>query len=426
MPNEVTRRDFVKAGGAATAAFLAQAPLVHAGQSTPTLKAGLIGCGGRGSGAAENFLNSAPNLQLVAMADVFKDRLDASRKQLAGTEGFKVDDAHAFFGLDAYQKLIASEVDVVLLATPPGFRPIHFAAAVDAGKHCFMEKPVAVDPAGVRKVIEYGKKAAEKKLAVLTGTQYRHQKSFIETVKRVHGGQIGEILGGRAYYNTGIPWAPKARKPNESDVEWQLRNWLYYDWLSGDHITEQHIHTIDVTDWVMNARPVNAVATGGRQTRTGEQWGNVYDHFTVDYEYPGGKHVMSMARQWPGCPGNVNAYFVGTKGDVDVYSGVIRGEKPWSFEDEFKEKPSIAKAYIQEHTDWVESIRSGKPMNEAHRTAESTLTAILGREAAYTGKVIKWDEILSAELDLSPPEYKLGPNLVRPMPIPGKPRDGIK
>src|SRR5262245_55396651 len=218
MSKEVTRRDFVKTGSAATAAFLAQVPLVHAGQNTPTLKAGLIGCGGRGSGAAENFLNSAPNLQMIAMADVFKERLDSSRKQLAGTEGFKVENDFAFSGLDAYQKLLASPVDVVLLATPPGFRPIHFAAAVDAGKHCFMEKPVAVDPAGVRKVMEYGKKAADKKLAVLTGTQYRHQKSFMETIKRVHGGQIGEITGGRAYYNTGIPWAPKARKPGESDM----------------------------------------------------------------------------------------------------------------------------------------------------------------------------------------------------------------
>ncbi|HXG62744.1 MAG TPA: Gfo/Idh/MocA family oxidoreductase [Planctomycetota bacterium] len=428
MPQKkISRRDFVASGAAAgTAAFMARVPLVHAGQSTPTLKAGLIGCGGRGKGAAGNFLAAAPNVQITALADVFEDRVKSVGRELEGTEGFKVTPENCFTGLDAYKKVLESGVDVVLLATSPGFRPLHFAAAVEAGKHVFMEKPVAVDPAGVRKVIEVGKKAREKELAVLAGTQYRHQKSFIETIKRVHDGWIGEIVAGRAYYNTGLPWAPKARRPNESDMEWQIRNWLFYDWLSGDHIVEQHIHTIDVTDWVMNARPVRAVAVGGRQTRVGEQWGNVYDHFCVDYEYPKGVHVTSMCRQWPGCPGQVAAYFRGTKGEVDVYNGVIRGEKNWSFEDEFKEKPSIAKAYVQEHTDWIESIRAGKPINEATQVAESSLTAILGREAAYTGKAIAWADLATAELDLSPPKYEFGPNPVRPMPIPGKPREGIK
>ncbi|MFN3485778.1 MAG: Gfo/Idh/MocA family protein, partial [Planctomycetota bacterium] len=412
MPRKnMSRRQFVATGAAAGAAtWLSQVPLVHAGQSTPTLKAGLIGCGGRGKGAAGNFLAAAPNVQITALADVFEDRVKSVGRELAGTEGFKVSPENCFTGLDAYKKVLDSGVDVVLLATSPGFRPIHFAAAVEAGKHVFMEKPVAVDPVGARKVIEIGKKAREKGLGVLAGTQYRHQKSFIETIKRVHDGWIGEILSGRAYYNTGLPWSPRARRPHESEMEWQIRNWLFYDWLSGDHIVEQHIHTIDVTDWVMNARPVRAAAVGGRQTRMGEQWGNVYDHFCVDYEYPKGVHVMSMCRQWPGCPGLVGAFFTGTKGEVDVYAGVIRGEKNWSFEDEFKEKPSIGKAYVQEHTDWIESIRAGKPINESAQVAESTLTAILGREAAYTGKVIAWADLAAAELDLSPPKYEFGPN----------------
>jgi predicted dehydrogenase len=418
MSDGVTRRDFVKGGSAA--AFLSQVPLVHAGGQEATVKIGLVGCGGRGTGAAENCLASSPNVQLIAMADMFKDRMDTSRKLLSEKDGYKVKDDLTFTGFDAYKKILDTPIDLVLLATPPGFRPIHFAAAVEAGKHVFMEKPCAVDPVGVRKVIETGEKAKAKKLAVLPGTQYRHQVSFVETVKRIHGGAIGEIRSGRAYYNSGTLW-DKPRTKGMSEMEWQLRNWLYFDWLSGDQPVEQHIHTIDVTDWVMNAHPVRAVATGGRQVRTGEKFGNVYDHFTIDYEYPGGVHVMSMCRQMANVANHVGAYFEGTKGSAAVYAAKIKGiggAPDWAFDGEI----SIGKAYVQEHADLIKSIRAGQPVNEARRIAETTLTAIMGREAAYTGKVVTWDEMTKSDLDLSPEKYEMGDNPVRPVPMPGQDR----
>ena len=418
---KISRRDVLKAGAvSSTAAFMGCVPLVHAGGQEATIKIALVGCGGRGTGAAENCLNAADNVQIVALGDMFKEKVDATAKQLKANPGFKVPAENVFTGFDAYKKVLQTSADLVLFATPPGFRPMHFAAAVEAGKHVFLEKPVAVDPTGVRKVIETGKKAAEKKLAVVAGTQYRHQTSFMETIKRVHDGAIGDIRGGRAFYNTGALWF-KERAAGMSEMEWQLRNWLYFDWLSGDHIVEQHIHTIDTTDWVMNARPVNAVGTGGRAVRTGEQFGNIWDHFTVDYEYPKKVHVMSMARQWANTTGYVGAEFDGTKGSVDVYKAEIYdldGKRTWKFDGQI----SIAKAYVQEHTDLINSIRAGKPLNESEQVAHSTLTAILGREAAYTGKKISWQEISESELDLSPEKYEMGENPVRPVPVPGKPR----
>ncbi|HYF00524.1 MAG TPA: Gfo/Idh/MocA family oxidoreductase [Planctomycetota bacterium] len=419
--SKVNRRDFVKTGGAlSAAAFMSQVPLVYAGGQEQTIRIALVGCGGRGTGAAENCLSAADNVQLVALGDMFKEKVEASAKQLKGNPGFKVVEENFFHGFDAYKKVLQTQADLVLFATPPGFRPMHFAAAVEAGKHVFIEKPCAVDPAGVRKVIETGKKAAEKKLAVVAGTQYRHQTSFMETIKRVHDGMIGDVISGRAYYNTGALWY-KERAPGMTEMEWQLRNWLYFDWLSGDHIVEQHIHTIDVTDWVMNSHPVSAVGTGGRAVRTGEQFGNIWDHFTIDYEYPKKAHVMSMARQWANTANHVGAEFQGTKGSVDTYKAEITdldGKRIWKFDGQI----SIAKAYVQEHTDLINSIRAGKPLNESEQVAHSTLTAILGREAAYTGKKITWQEILESELDLSPEKYEMGDNPVRPVPVPGKPR----
>ena len=416
MSEPLSRREFVKAGSS-TAALLASTPLVYAGGQEATIKIGLVGCGGRGTGAAENCLNSAPNVQIVALGDMFADRIKGSQRTLSKLPGYKVTDENVFSGWNAYQQVINSSADLVLFATPPGFRPMHFAAAVAAGKHVFLEKPIAVDPVGVRKVIETGKQAAAKKLAVVAGTQYRHQTSFMETVKRIHDGQIGEITGGRAYYNAGTLWK-RDRKPEMSDMEYQLRMWIYYDWLSGDQPVEQHIHTVDVTDWVMGGPPVKCVATGGRQVRVEPEFGNVYDHFTMDYEYAGGKHVMSMCRQMANVDNHVGAYFIGTKGEADVYKAEIKGEKPWKFEGEV----SIAKAYVQEHADLIASIRNGKPLNETEHVAHSTLTAILGREAAYTGKSLKYDDMMKSDLDLSPPALAFGPNPVRPVPMPGNER----
>jgi myo-inositol 2-dehydrogenase / D-chiro-inositol 1-dehydrogenase len=415
MSDGLSRRAFVQAGSAA--AFLSTVPLVHAAGQEATIKIGLVGCGGRGTGAAENCLNSAPNVQIVAMGDMFPDRINGAKRTLGKLDGYKVGPDNIFTGWDAYKKVVDSPVDLVLFATPPGFRPMHFEYAVSKGKHVFLEKPVAVDPVGVRKVLETGKKAAEKKLAVVAGTQYRHQTSFMETIKRIHDGQIGEVTGGRAYYNAGTLWK-RDRKPEMSEMEYQLRMWIYYDWLSGDQPVEQHIHTIDVSDWAMGGHPVECVATGGRQVRVEPEFGNVYDHFTMDFKYAGGKHVMSMCRQMANVDNHVGAYFTGTKGTADIYKAEIKGEKPWKYDGEI----SIAKAYVQEHTDLIASIRAGKPLNETEHVAHSTLTAILGREAAYTGKSLKWDEVLASDLDLSPPKYEFGDNVVRPVPKPGTER----
>lgn len=419
----LTRRDFVRSASAAAAAAALPAVAAH-GQDSVPIKIGLVGCGGRGTTAAENCMRSSPNVHLVALGDIFPERLKKSRLFLGGIkdlkENFKVTDDACFTGFDAIKRVLDTGVDLVLITTPPGFRPRYFELAVEAGKHCFLEKPVAVDSWGVRKVIEVGERARQKKLGVLAGTQYRHQVSFQETIKRIQEEKlIGEILGGVAYYNTGTLWH-YPRKEGQSDMEYQIRNWLYYDWLSGDHIVEQHLHTIDVTDWVMGGRPVRAVAVGGRQVRVEEEYGHIYDHFCVDYEYPNGAHVMSMTRQFANTDNHIGAYFTGTKGQADPYTGLIidhHGKVVW----QYPGKPDIFKAYVQEHGDLIASIRSGAPINEARQIAESTLTAIMGREAAYTGKSIEWNAILNAPMDFSPPQYEFGELPVRPVRKPGKP-----
>lgn len=420
MKLPLTRRDFVKQGALATGAVLATPHLAFAragaegSADAPPIRAGLVGCGGRGTGAAEDCLKSAPNVKLVALADMFPDRLESCRKYLAeaAIPGFEVTDDKCFTGFDAFKRLIDGDLDLVLLATPPGFRPLHIEAAVDAGKHVFAEKPVAVDPAGVRRVIRAGEKAREKKLGFLAGTQYRHDVMFRETVGRVHDGAIGDVLAGYAYYNTGTLWH-RSREAGWSDMEWQLRNWYYFDWLSGDFIVEQHVHTIDVCNWVLKALPVKATAVGGRQVRTDPTFGNIYDHFAVDYEYPGGVRVTSMCRQLAGAEGHVGAYFAGSKGRAAIYTGAITGSNPFQFDGE---RPNM---YALEHTHLIESIRAGAPLNEARQVAESSLAAILGREAAYTGKTITWDEMMASDMDLSPAKFEFGPLAVRPVRMPG-------
>jgi myo-inositol 2-dehydrogenase/D-chiro-inositol 1-dehydrogenase len=401
-------------------------PAVHVRGQEATLKVGLIGCGGRGTGAADNVLDSSENVQIIALADMFPDRLQKCRLQVQSKKddagrphpGVKIQDDFCFTGFDAYRKILETGIDYVMLAQPPGFRPIHFAAAVDAGKHIFFEKPVAVDPVGVRKVIEYGEKAKEKKLGIVPGTQSRHTPRIMETVKRIHDGAIGEVVSGRINFNTQYLWN-FPRREGMSDMEWQIRNWYYFDWLSGDHIVEQHVHQHDVTDWVLQAHPVRATAVGGRQMRTEELFGNIFDHFQVDYEYPNGVHVMSMCRQWDKTPGEVGATFIGTKGAAYVMgpkSGTITGQNAWKFEPQGKE----INGQVLEHRDLIASIRAGKPLNEARRIAETSLTSILGREAAYTGKVVAYADLMRSELDLSPKKYEFGPNEARPVRIPGK------
>lgn len=427
-PGNLSRRRFL-AGTAATAAGFALAGAARAEEEpqpkqpiepdVPPLKIALVGCGGRGTGAAENCLVSAPNIELVAMADLYQDRLDSSLKYLMSRKklGVSVDEEKRFIGFDAYKRVLETDADLVLFATPPGFRPLHTECAIEAGKHVFIEKPVAVDPVGVRRIIAAGEKAKEKGLAIVSGTQYRHAQQFMDTVKEIHAGRIGEIIAGRAYYLTGLLWH-RGESPDKTQVGYQIRNWLYYDWLAGDHLVEQHIHTVDVTDWVMGARPVRAVGLGGRLNRTDtKKWGNIYDHFAVDYEYPGGKHVTSVCRQMDRCHNHVSATFTGTKGWGNPYWGKIEGEDPW----QYKGKAPRG-MYVQEHTNLVESIRANEPLNEARQVAESTLTAIMGREAAYTGKSITWDEMMKSDLSLSEDVFEFGDKAMNPVPRPGQKR----
>jgi predicted dehydrogenase len=413
MTMQISRRDFVKAS-TGTAALLAGTPLVYAGGQEQTISVGLIGCGGRGTGAAENCLESSQNVKLVAMGDMFKDRIDGSRRNLSKRDGYKVTDDNVFVGFDAYKKVLDTGVDMVILATPPGFRPIHFAAAIDAGKHVFFEKPVGVDPTGIRKVIEAGKKAKEKKLAVVTGTQRRHQKNYLETIGKIHEGAIGDIVAARCYWNGDTPWV-HPRKPEWNDMEYQLRNWYHFTWLCGDHIVEQHVHNLDVMNWVLKSHPVSAVAVGGKQVRTQPEYGCGWDHFGVDFTYPNDVHVLSMCRHWPKSPGNVSEAVIGTKGKSDCANSITmyNGEK-WN------PPGGGINPYVQEHKDLIASIRSGNPLNEAEQVAHSTLTAIMGREAAYTGQIIKWDEFINSPLDLTPPKYEFGPLPEPPVAVPGK------
>jgi predicted dehydrogenase len=414
-----TRREFLKttamaaAAGTAAATNLGLVANVHAA-GDDVIKVGLIGCGGRGKGAAAQSVSSAPNVKLVALGDVFKDHLESARNDL-NRLGAKVDVPadRRFVGFDAYKQVLESGVDVVILATPPGFRPLHLQAAVAAGKHIFTEKPVAVDATGVRTVLAAHEEAKKKNLAVAAGTQRRHQTGYIETMKQIHGGAIGELVGGRCYWNQGSLWH-KERQSDWSDVEWQIRNWLYFTWLSGDHICEQHVHNLDVINWAFQTHPIRAVGMGGRQYRVEPRFGNIYDHFAIDLEYPNGVHVMSMCRQIPGCENSVSEALVGTKGFCQVNSYTVNGKKvlPRGQDNE---------PYVQEHTDLIESIRAGKPINELKNVAESTLTAIMSRMSAYTGKAVTWEKALNSKEDLVPHKFDWAMSLpVPPVPMPGK------
>ena len=400
---DVTRREFVHASAAAAAALtFPGAPALR--RRADTLRIGLVGCGGRGTGAAKDCLTSSERVELVAIGDLFPDRVTECRANLA-----RMASEDTSGGLKAKIK-----VDVVLLATPPAFRARHLAAAIEAGKHVFMEKPVAVDPVEVRAVIASADLAAQKGLAIVAGTQRRHDAGYRAAMQRIHDGAIGDIVAAQVYWNQGGLWM-KPRQPQWSDVEWQIRNWLYFTWLSGDHIVEQHIHNIDVANWALGAHPVKAVGVGGRQWRTDAAYGHIYDHFAIDFEYPNGVHVLSMCRQIDGTASHVAERIVGTRGTSDAHS-VIDGAAPWSWD----AQTPRANPYVQEHADLIASIRAGKPLNEGRQVAETTLSAIMGREAAYTGKEITWDELLSAEQDLVPAELKFGPMPVAPVAMPGQ------
>jgi myo-inositol 2-dehydrogenase / D-chiro-inositol 1-dehydrogenase len=413
-----TRRDFLKTASTAAigSAFVPDASaLARPVFGSDAIRIGVIGCGGRGTGAVEDALNSSQGVTLVAMGDVFPDRLDSSRTRLTEKFGkaIEVPADRSFTGFDAFEKVLATDANYIILATPPGFRPAHLAAAVAAGKNIFTEKPVAVDGPGIRAVLDVYEQAKTKGLGIAAGTQRRHQTGYLATMNRIHDGAIGNILSARCYWNQGFLWK-KDRQPAWSDAEWQLRNWLYFTWLSGDHIVEQHVHNIDVVNWAMRAHPVSANGMGGRQVRTSADFGHIFDHFAIDYEYENGATLLSMCRQIEGCDKSVSEALIGEKGKSQVDKYTITGPKAWKF------SGTDNRPYVQEHTDFIASIRGGKPYNELKTVAESTLTAIMGRMSAYSGKVVTWDQALNSQEVLMPPNLTLGPLPTPPVPVPGQ------
>ena len=415
----ITRRDFVKQSTVATAGvsagLMASGNFAYAG-GTNTIRLGLVGCGGRGTGAANDCYNSSDGIELVAMGDLFQDRMEESKGQLQKRLGdsFKVTSDRTFLGFDAYKRVLDTDIDLVIFATPPAFRPLHLRAAVEAGKHIFIEKPVATDPTGIRSVMESAKRAEEKGLALVAGTQRRHDPAYQAAMKRIHDGAIGEIKTAQVYWNQGGLWDHE-RMPGMSDMEWQIRNWLYFTWLSGDHIVEQHVHNIDVANWALQDHPVKALGVGGRQVRTDPSYGHIFDHFGIEFRYPSGARVYSMCRQQEGTPSRVGEHIMGTKGSTDGHSEItVGGETTWTYEGE------DVNPYVQEHADLVASIREGEPLNEGQRVAESVLTAIMGREAAYTGQEVTWDDVLNAELNLVPETFQFGSVPIPDVAAPGE------
>ena len=413
---EVSRRDFIKASAAVSMAAVlgGQERLFAAGSDK--IRVGLIGSGGQGTRDTISCLNSAPNVELVAMCDIFRDRLDGSLETLKKEVGekVKVTEDTCFVGFDAYKNVIASDVDLVVIVSPPHFHPQHVKAAIEAGKHVFVEKPAAIDPVGIHSIIASSELAEKKGLSIVAGTQRRHNAPHLEVMKRIHRGDIGEIIAAQCYYNIGqmVGYWTYYEKGGMSDMEWQYRNWPWYTWLSGDHIVEQHVHNLDVMNWALQAHPVQAMGMGGREVR---KLGNVFDHFAVEYEYPNGVRVLSMCRQIEGCSIREGERFVGTKG-IAHGSGVIEGQNPYKFEGEFTDP------YVQEQIDLIAGIRAGKPLNHGRRLAESTMTGIIGRMSAYTGRALKWDWAMNAsKLDYTPPAYDFNIDLpAAPVPVPGK------
>ncbi len=387
------------------------------------LKAGLIGCGGRGTGAAVDFLNAGPNLQIVALGDVFQDQMDACRKILKEQKNVEVPDENCFIGFDSYEKVLDAGIDVVLLCTPPHFRPAHVEAAVNARKHIFMEKPIAVDPTGVRKVLASVKRAESLNLNIISGTIRRSQKDYMETRRRVLNGEIGDITGAHIIRNGGALWF-RSRRPEWTDMEYMLRNWVNFCWLSGDHIAEQFIHEIDVMNWYLGEYPVKASGYGGRQRGvTGDQ----YDFFSIDYLYENGTRTHCAARQISGCSNGKVEQINCTEGYADAAGRLYnwKGEMIWEYphpaEGDTSSEWNVTNPFVQEHINLVTAIRSGHTINDGEDQANSTLVAIMGRMAAYTGKDVTREEVLNSDLYLGPKTYTMGSveNIPETIPLAG-------
>jgi len=415
---DMNRRTFVAATAASPFILGASSAVARLAQG-PTLKLAVIGCGGRGTGAMFNAIaaskESGCTIEVVALADLFQDRADRANNALVENGRAALPKERVFTGFDAYKKACATDADIVILATPPGFRPIHFKEATAKGKHVFCEKPVAVDAPGVRSFIESASESRSKKLKVVAGTQRRHEQCYLEAISRIEKGDIGRVIAGRIYWNMGSLWnvEPDAKK---SDVENQIRNWLYHSWLSGDHIVEQHVHQLDVMCWAMGEHPTMVRGVGGRQVRTDAKFGHIFDHFGLEYGFSGDRFVFSMCRQQDGTDGKVEEFFHGVDGTAALRSGgaELTGKNPWHFSGKQRDP------YTQEHIDLQTAIMKDQPINEAERVAKSTMCAIMGRMSAYTGKDLTWDEAINSKEVLMPESMQFGPKPEAPVAIPGK------
>ena len=395
------------------------------------LKLAVIGCGGRGTGAVFQAFETGHPIKLVAMADAFQDRLDGSYKAIFdkyGKDKVDVPEEMRLVGFEGYKKAIAA-ADVVILASPPGFRPSHFEEAVNQGKQIFMEKPVATDAAGIRKVLAAAEVAKAKKLNVVVGLQRRYQSNYIEVMKRIQDGQLGEIVSGQVYWNDGGVWI-KERKPEMTEMEYQMRNWYYFNWLCGDHITEQHVHNIDIANWAKNGYPVKAEGTGGRQVRTGKNTGEIFDHHVLTFTYADGSVIHSECRHFPGAANRVDETFQGTKGKVYLSAGNHGDMTDWKGNSIYSHnRENQANPYQTEHDElWGAIVKGEYKFADAERSAKSTMTAIMGRYATYSGKVLTWDEAINGTVDLFPdtlawdaaPKLLPGADGFYPHAVPGK------
>jgi len=426
-PGKASRRSFLVGSSAA----LVGATLLRSAHAGPPkrrdereLRVALIGCGGRGAGAAAQALSTAGKVKLVAVADAFRDRLESCLAELLRTHSGRVDvpDSRRFVGFDAYQRAIDADVDVVILTTPPGFRPGHFAYAVERGRHVFMEKPVAVDGPGVRSVLASALAAKQKNLKVGVGLQRHHDARYVETIERLRVGMIGDINFMRAYWNSDGVWVYK-RAAQMTEMEYQMRNWYYFNWLCGDHIVEQHIHNLDVINWLKHGHPVRAQGQGGRQVRTGADFGEIYDHHSVEFTYADGSTLASQCRHQPGTWSSVSEHAHGSEGSADISSAQITPRKGGAW----RSRLESGDPYQVEHDALFAAIREEAPYDEVENGAHATLTAILGRMATYSGQIVTWQDALDSKLSLWPKEldWKAVPPTLPdaagryPIPVPG-------
>ncbi len=405
--NNNPRRTFLKTTALLTGGVLAQPfilPKAFAA-GTDEIKLAVIGCGGRGTGAVFQAFETGHNIKLVAMADAFRDRIDKSYEPILdkyGKDKIIVPEEHKFVGFEGYKEAIKL-ADVVILAAPPGFRPDHFEEAVRQEKQIFMEKPVATDAVGIRRILAAAEEAKKKKLNVVVGLQRHYQDNYREGIKRIHDGAIGDIIGGQVYWNDGGVWV-NARQPDQTEMEYQMRNWYYFNWLCGDHITEQHVHNIDVANWVKGSYPVKAYGTGGRQVRNGKEHGEIFDHHSVTFTYDDGTVIFSECRHFPGAANRVDETFQGTNGNVFLGGGNHanltdrKGNEVYTHNRENNRNP-----YQVEHDELFDAIVKGEyKFADAENAAKSTMTSILGRFATYSGKVVTWDEAINSEVNLMP------------------------